>query len=34
MIDRAHDLPIAKQAKVLAHQPRQRLLSAAAGAGG
>ena len=34
MIDREHDLPITKQAEVLQHQPRQRLLSAASGVGG
>ena len=33
MIDREHDLPITRQAEVLQHQPRQRLLPAAAGAG-
>ena len=33
MIDREHDLPITKQAEDSGHQPRQRLLPAAAGAG-
>jgi hypothetical protein len=33
MIDRKHDLPITKQADVLKHRPRQRLLPAAPGVG-
>ena len=33
MIDRAHDLPIMKQAQALTHQPWQRLLSNAPDAG-
>ena len=31
MIDRSHDLPLARQAELLRHQPQQRLLPAAAG---
>ena len=33
MIDRAHDLPITKQAAALTHQSGERLLPAAAGVG-